>query len=102
MEWRNGVSFPVATSLYPTTILALQTEHISFQVPFFSVETRQTKDETNYSPTTPSFAFMHARTYEQDQFYFSVYIHVLRWVRNQFGLFFLMFMVPCILIILYR
>jgi hypothetical protein len=30
---------------------------------FFSVETRQTKDKTNYSPTTPSFAFVHARTH---------------------------------------
>jgi len=27
---------------------------------FFSVETRQMKDETNYSPTTPSFTFVHA------------------------------------------
>jgi len=36
---------------------------------FFSTEKRQTKDETNYSPTTPSVASVHARTYAHDRFY---------------------------------
>ena len=73
-EWGkpHGGDRPLA----PPTILALDTKHTSSQIPCFSAEIRRTKDETNYSLSTSSFAFVIARTYAQDQFYLSLHLHV--------------------------
>ena len=58
MEWIGGTgSASRWRQVFTPTTFTLQTEHTSFHLPFFSIETKQMKDETNLLTPNDDYSY---------------------------------------------